>query len=214
MGMIDVHAPHERIGGFKDFLLHLLTITIGLLIALSMEGCVEWQHNRHLVRDAEVGLRKEVKSNAQGIGPLRQQVKDENKQLDMDLAALAALRAHPEAKHERMGFTFKMTSFDDMAWRTAQTTGAFGYMPYQQAIAYSDIYDTQDAVYKVQQEEVDDVLQAASLVVTQPDDSRFTPGQIDLLTDRIGLVRMRLTLLGSFLDRLDTIYTSYLSGHK
>jgi hypothetical protein len=30
--MLDVHPPHEKIHGFKDFLLHLLTITIGLLI--------------------------------------------------------------------------------------------------------------------------------------------------------------------------------------
>ena len=47
--MLDVHPPHEKVHGFKDFLLHILTITIGLLIALSLEGCVEWRHHRHLV---------------------------------------------------------------------------------------------------------------------------------------------------------------------
>ena len=36
--MLDVHPPHEKMHGFKDFLLHLLTITIGLLIALGLEG--------------------------------------------------------------------------------------------------------------------------------------------------------------------------------
>jgi hypothetical protein len=40
--MLDVHSPHEPIIGWKDFLLHLFTITIGLLIALSLEGTVEW----------------------------------------------------------------------------------------------------------------------------------------------------------------------------
>ena len=49
--MLDVHPPHEKVHGFKDFLLHILTITIGLLIALSLEGCVEWRHHRHLDRD-------------------------------------------------------------------------------------------------------------------------------------------------------------------
>ena len=34
-------APHEKIHGFKDFLVHLFTITIGLLIALGLEGCAE-----------------------------------------------------------------------------------------------------------------------------------------------------------------------------
>jgi hypothetical protein len=28
--MLDVHAPHERVHGFRDFLVHLFTITIGL----------------------------------------------------------------------------------------------------------------------------------------------------------------------------------------
>jgi hypothetical protein len=39
--MLDVHAPHEPIRGWKDFLLHLFTIMVGLLIALGLEGLVE-----------------------------------------------------------------------------------------------------------------------------------------------------------------------------
>lgn len=31
--MLDVHPPHELVHGIRDFLLHLLTITVGLLIA-------------------------------------------------------------------------------------------------------------------------------------------------------------------------------------
>jgi len=34
--MLDVHPPEEKIHGFKDFLLHLFTITVGLLIALAL----------------------------------------------------------------------------------------------------------------------------------------------------------------------------------
>ncbi len=209
--MIDVHAPHERISGFKDFLLHLLTITIGLLIALSLEGAVEWQHNRHLVRDAEAGLRGEIRSNAEGIGALRKQVKDENRQLDDDLIAVRKMQAHPQT-HEHMGFTFRMSSFDQMAWKTAQTTGAFGYMPYEDASAFADIYNVQDEVYKVQQEAVDDVLKAASLIVAQPEGSTPTQAQLDQVTDRIGLIKMRLVLLGNLIDELDRVYRKYQTG--
>ncbi len=46
--MLDVHPPHEKIHGFRDFLLHLLTITIGLLIALGLEALVERVHQNHL----------------------------------------------------------------------------------------------------------------------------------------------------------------------
>ena len=49
--------------GWRDFLLHLFTITVGLLIALSLEGLVEWQHHRHLVHDAEKSPHAEISSN-------------------------------------------------------------------------------------------------------------------------------------------------------
>ena len=65
--MLDVHSPHEPIIGWKDFLLHLFTITIGLLIALSLEGMVEWFHHRHLVHEAEASLYREIDGNAKGI---------------------------------------------------------------------------------------------------------------------------------------------------
>ena len=58
--MLDVHPPHEAVHGWRDFFIHLATITIGLLIALGMEGCVEWMHHRHLVKEVEVSLHDEI----------------------------------------------------------------------------------------------------------------------------------------------------------
>jgi hypothetical protein len=49
---LDVHAPHHRIEGWKDFLVHLLTISVGLLIAVGIEGCVELHREHKLVREA------------------------------------------------------------------------------------------------------------------------------------------------------------------
>jgi hypothetical protein len=39
--MLDVHPPHEPAHSWRDILIHLATITIGLFIALSLEGRVE-----------------------------------------------------------------------------------------------------------------------------------------------------------------------------
>ena len=65
--MIDVHPPHEPMHGWRDFFLHLTTITIGLLIALSLEAAVEWQHHRHLAHEAEASLHSEIEHNANSI---------------------------------------------------------------------------------------------------------------------------------------------------
>jgi hypothetical protein len=48
---MDVHPPHLPIHTWKDFLLHLLTITIGLFIALTLEASIESIHHRKPPQD-------------------------------------------------------------------------------------------------------------------------------------------------------------------
>ena len=40
--MLDVHSPHKSPDSWREFFVHLATITIGLLIALGLEAAVEW----------------------------------------------------------------------------------------------------------------------------------------------------------------------------
>ena len=61
--MIDVHAPHSAAHGWRDFLTHIATITIGLFIALTLEAGVEALHHRHLVREARANIRTELQQN-------------------------------------------------------------------------------------------------------------------------------------------------------
>ncbi len=211
--MLDVHAPFEKMYGLKDFLLHLLTITIGLLIALSLEGCVEWRHHLHLVHEAEAGLHAEIEQNAKAVGALRQQIKDENKRLDEDLTTLVQARKSPSAPHRNLTFMFNMQQFDDVRWKTAQATGAFAYMPYADAKVYALIYDTQSELYAAQKEVLDDIVSAAGLIVAHPNNWQPTANQIDTIIDQIGMVRMRLMLLDSFAEELDGTYKKYESTH-
>jgi len=44
--MLDVHPPRERTHTWKDFFIHIATIVIGLLIAISFEQTVEFFHHR------------------------------------------------------------------------------------------------------------------------------------------------------------------------
>jgi hypothetical protein len=56
--MLDVHPPERGIHGIRDFFIHLMTITVGLLIALGLENAVEAVHHRHQRKEAEVTLRQ------------------------------------------------------------------------------------------------------------------------------------------------------------
>ncbi|HEY5056954.1 MAG TPA: hypothetical protein VII58_12395 [Acidobacteriaceae bacterium] len=61
--MIDVHAPHGGLHTWKDFWIHLGTITLGLLIAISLEQSVEWLHRVQQRHQLEEDLRTEGENN-------------------------------------------------------------------------------------------------------------------------------------------------------
>jgi hypothetical protein len=86
-------------------------------------------------------------------------------------------------------------------------------MPYGSVEEYANIYNTQDEVYRAQHQALDDVLSAASLVVTVPKGEKVPATAIDRITDRIGMAQMRLYFLGKLVDSLDEAYQKYRVRH-
>ena len=64
---MDIH-PHPPAHSFKELLVQLFTITLGVLIALGLEGLVEWQHHRSLVREAREMIDREIEDNRKDLG--------------------------------------------------------------------------------------------------------------------------------------------------
>src|ERR1700722_11487826 len=86
--VIDVHPPSEPIHGWRDFFIHLTTITIGLLIALSLEGCVEWQHHPHLLHGAEASIPTESQINAKVLQDTQPDVRKQQASVKQDVVVL------------------------------------------------------------------------------------------------------------------------------
>jgi len=61
--MLDVHPPHEAAHTWKDFLIHIATIVIGLLIAIGLEQTVEAIHHHREVSEAREALSAEIGDN-------------------------------------------------------------------------------------------------------------------------------------------------------
>jgi hypothetical protein len=107
-----------------------------------------------------------------------------------------------------------LKTFDDVAWKTAQTTGTLAYMPYNDAKMYANIYAGQAELYTVQERVIDDTIGAGALIAPYPHDWQPSVAQVDGMIERIGLIRMRLLLLGSSVDALDKTYQEFESGHS
>jgi hypothetical protein len=61
--MLDVHPAHSPARTWRDFLVHIATITIGLLIAIGLEQCVESLHHVHQRRQLQRDLLEEARRN-------------------------------------------------------------------------------------------------------------------------------------------------------
>src|ERR1700678_2306891 len=61
--MLDVHPAHHAASTWRDFFIHIATIVLGLLIAVSLEQTVEYIHHRGELTEARRALATERKIN-------------------------------------------------------------------------------------------------------------------------------------------------------
>ena len=141
--VIDIHPPHEATHSWRDIAIHLATITVGLFIALSLEGCLEWQHHRHLVHEARANIRSEIQDNLNSIRDALTEIHQQQKMVEADMVTFDALQKNPHAHGVSINFHFSNATLQHASWDTARETGALGYMPYGEVKSYSQLQDIQ-----------------------------------------------------------------------
>jgi hypothetical protein len=132
-------APRWPIRTVQEFLLHLLTITIGLFIALSLEAFIDSVHHRHLVRDARSNLRQEIQVNHKLYADNAQHIHANRSQLEHDIDQLRALRDGGRLDSADLSWSWDWISYGDSAWNTARESGAVPYMDANWISTYSSV---------------------------------------------------------------------------
>ena len=213
--MLDVHPPHKAAHGVRDFAIHLFTITIGLLIALSLEGAVEWQHHRHLVHDAEASLHEEIQSNAESMPGTLDALKKEQASLKHDVELLKVVMATKKfPPNSSLSISFGIKTFEDVSWKTAQSTGALSYMPYDMAQKYSNIYATQNELADSEKAAArDTIIALGPFLNTDKNDLNPHFEEASAMKDKIEVLQGQLLLVSSFMNNLDADYKDFLKAH-
>ncbi len=196
---MDVHAPHEPIHGVKDFLLHLLTITVGLLIAVGIEGCVELHREHKLATEARATMREEIEYNAKQMDDAVLKLSSQKAALDKNIDTLTKILENPkdkDAQKESLNADFSTIGLRDTAWKTAQTTGALAFMPYAEAERYSEVYASQQDFLGQQSKILDDEAQFLGVMAKSNFGSKdITKEQASDALERFGVWRGHLTYL-------------------
>jgi hypothetical protein len=196
---LDVHAPHEPIHGWKDFFLHLVTITVGLLIAVGIEGCVELHREHTLANEARATMREEIEYNSGQLNKAVVTLEKQRAGIENDIKALNRIRENPKDKDaQNVGIeaSFSMVGLRDTAWKTAQATGALSFMPYAESERYSDVYGAQQEFLDQQKKILEDEAQFLGVVTkTNFGSNDTTPEQAEMALERFGIWKAHLAYL-------------------
>jgi type II secretory pathway pseudopilin PulG len=140
-----VHPSEGPIHSIRQFLLHILTITIGLLIALALEGLVARVHERNLVREARANLRAELSEARAKMQDNLQAQKQSTEAIRALLVFAAALRRDRHTPPPPQDITNTFVILPQTSWNTTAATGAIGLMPYAEVRRYTAAYDGERA---------------------------------------------------------------------
>jgi hypothetical protein len=214
---MDIHPPHGPARSIKEFLLQLLTVTVGILIALSLEGMLEWRHHEHLVHGAEANLAMEIRENRASLERGLQQMDKIQAQLANILNAVHTLQADRNAKlkPEDLGLEVSITTLQSSGWSATSVTGAIGYMRYDAVEQYTAIYDLQQEYMTAQQKSVDSLVVLESYGVLLRGDLRKVSDAQAVEAARVVGQAMASTKMTQDIGRaLDAEYGRFLEDKK
>ena len=213
---MEIHAPHHPALTLKDALVHLCIVTAGILIALSLEGALEWWHHRELVTETRQRLASEIQGNRDSIRTVLDSLDPARTRFVHAIDVVSDLSNPDNAKAVESLFgnsTGNVTAmsfayFNTAAYSTAEVTGALGFMEYSDALKYADAYDLQALYARMQDSAERDVIAAGTLgssLLTKP-----TPAEIAEVERQLRLALGGLAVMQNIAKKLDDLYARAL----
>lgn len=209
---MDVHPAHQAPRTWREFFLHLVTITIGLFIALTLQAGVESLHHRHLVREARENLRREIQINRNHYAENVQTIEKNRRQLARDLDLLRDLRSGKPIEKNALAWGWDWNGYIDASWRTARDTGAVSYMSFDLTNAYSELYFQQDYVNAQALAIINDEPKSAAFLLIARDPSALSPSDIQSMLVSIAESDIKLATLQNLMKPLDEMYAKALQS--
>jgi hypothetical protein len=207
---MDVHPVHHAPRTWQDFFLQLLMITIGLFIALTLQGGVESLHHRHLVSEARENLRREIQINRNHYVENVQNLENNRRQLVHDIDLLRDLRSGKAIENGALAWGWDWNGYIDATWKTARDTGAVSYMSFDLINAYADIYLQQDYVNTQALAIVNDEPKSAAFLQVAKDPSALSSTDIQSMLLNLAETDIKLATLQNVMKPLEKMYSKAL----
>jgi hypothetical protein len=221
--MLDVHPAHHAASTWREFFIHIATIVLGLLIAVSLEQLVEYIHHLRQIAETREVLRKEREENHLRMAYTTAGFRLQTATLQNNLLILKYAKQHPGTSQERlpgvMAWHYHARVSTRSGWLAAQQTGVTALMPRAEVARDEALYVILAEVDAAFDAFIQSFYKATRYEEDDPDITHMTPSQLQdeivLLEDAMQANRMlgtRLENLRTFAPDFDTISQDELNA--
>jgi len=209
---MEIHAPEKPILTVKEALVHLSIVTAGILIALSLEGLVEYVHHRTVVREARQILKDEIEENLKDLNVTMDRIALQRDGLVKGVKIFSAMAKgeKPQMEGLRWMLNYRTADLHVAGHSTAELTGAFAYMDYREVSRYAAIYDSQDRFLRAQSSALTEGLSAFAWR-QERDLAGAAPADFVVFVDRLRQTLAAMTLTQQFGSSLEKDYAEFLA---
>ena len=193
-----------------DYFFQFVTVTAGVLIALLINGLVEWQSNRDLVAEARATIAREVAVNRKDLAATLTGIQGDLQKLDSGLQFANDILAKRPISVNELNFHINLSDLTASAWRTAERTGALRYMDYDEAQRLSLLYDFQDLLVERQRALLALMSDVTAILSGGFDPDKPNLDDVKMFRERLMRLRAALTIHEQMCKRLDERYAEAL----
>ncbi|HWC96153.1 MAG TPA: hypothetical protein VG456_05375 [Candidatus Sulfopaludibacter sp.] len=208
---MEVHAPHHPIVTWREFLVHLATVTVGILIALGLEQSVEAYHHRHLAEEARENILSEIRDNKAELDNHLADFAKHQQERTHGIEIVDQLLAHKHLSELQVGLGFSGPSLSSTSWSTASTVGALVYMDYGDVKRFAGAYKLQELFERLQEEQIGSVQTGVGMLrILDNGPDKVTDEELRAIKHQILGSSAGLQVMEQIARQLDSTYAKLL----
>jgi hypothetical protein len=203
LSMLDVHASHSAVRGWRDFFVHIAIVVVGLCIAVGLQQTVEFVQHHYQLADTRKALRSERAENYQVLARNTQSWRYGIAELQNNLQVFRFLLQHPGTPQEKLPGIIVWgninENFKTGVWEAAHQSGAIALMSREEIEANAALYYALQAFVDSDLEAWRAINEAARYTLYDSDPSHLSAAQvaeeIELILKALSIQFTRGTLM-------------------
>lgn len=192
-----------------DYAFQFITVTVGVLIALLIDGFVDWNSNRELVADARATIAREVADNLKELEGLPQSIAASNKDIENGLRLANDLLSKGKTDVNSLQLNFNLATLNASSWLTADRTGALAHTSYDEVKRYAELYGLQALFDTQQRKAVDLVASSTALIASSFDPANANRDDVRKFRENLMLLQANLLVTEQLGRQLADAYKKF-----